>query len=421
MKIAIFGLGYVGTVTGACLAKERHFVIGIDINKNKVDMINKGKSPIIEKGLDGVVSSTVKNKHFLCTSSTREAVLKTDMAMICIGTPAMESGAIDIRHLESVMAEIGRILKRHKKFYTIVVRSTVLPGTTEEILIPILEKASKRKVDRDFGICVNPEFMREGNSLEDFYRPAKTIIGVRTEREKDLLKKLFDFIKAPLIVTDVKTAEMCKYLDNIFHALKICFVNEINMMCKTMRVDSKKIMEIFCKDKISNISTRYLKPGFAFGGSCLPKDIKAMLYKAKVEDLELPLLGSILQSNDMVIQKAFRTILETGKKKIGIVGLSFKPGTDDLRESQMVRLAELLIAKGFQIKIYDRNVSLARIIGGNKAYIEREISHIASLLCKSLSSVLKASEVIVIGHDTKEFRQITKRIKKDQILVDLTR
>lgn len=420
MKIAIFGLGYVGTVTGACLAKEGHAVIGVDVNRDKVGAINKGNSPIIEKGLDSIIGSTVKSKGLSAVASGTKAVLQTDMAMICVGTPASESGAINTEHLESVAGDIGRVLKRHKAFYTIVVRSTVLPGTTEDTLIPILEKASGKKVDRHFGICVNPEFMREGSSLEDFYRPAKTLIGIRTKREEELLKGLFSFIDAPIFITDIRTAEMSKYLDNTFHALKICFANEVGVLSRRMGVDPARVTEIFCMDKVSNLSERYLRPGFAFGGSCLPKDIKAILYKAKIEDLEMPLVSSIFKSNDTHIQRAFSSIVKTGKRKVGMLGLSFKPGTDDLRESQMVKLAELLIGKGFRLRIYDKNVSLSRLIGTNKAYIDREIPHISSLLCGSLNELIRDSEVVVIGHNIKEFKEAAKKLRKDQALIDLT-
>lgn len=418
-SLSVFGLGYVGTVTAACLANKGHSVIGVDINIDKINAINEGRSPVVERGLNSIVSSAVKNKNFFATVSGKNAVLKTDIAMVCVSTPSAESGAIDIRHLKSVITDIGRALKKRKRFYTIVIRSTILPGTTEDLLIPILEKTSGKKADRDFGICVNPEFMREGNSLEDFYSPAKTIIGIRTEKEKRLLAELFDFIKAPLIVTDIKTAEVSKYLDNTFHALKICFANEMGVISRRMGADPAKVMEIFCRDKIANISERYLRPGFAFGGSCLPKDIKAVLYKAKTEDLEIPLIESIFKSNDTHIERAFRSILMTGKKKIGILGLSFKPGTDDLRESQMVKLAELLIGKGFKLRIYDRNVALAKIIGTNKAYIDKEIPHISSVLCKSLNDVIRNSEVIVIGHNIKEFKEAAKRLRKNQVLIDL--
>ena len=420
MKIAIFGLGYVGTVTGACLAGEGHIVIGVDVNRDKTRAIMKGRSPVIEKGLGEILSTVVKKKRFFAVPSAKDAIMRTDMALVCVGTPALETGTINTRHLESVMKEIGSALKKREGFYTVVVRSTVLPGTTEEIIIPMLEGASGKKTGRDFAVCVNPEFMREGNSLEDFYRPAKTIIGTRTKRERTLLLNLYSFVKSPVVATDIRTAEACKYLDNIFHAMKICFANEIGVVVAHMGVEAGAVMEIFCRDKVSNISTRYLRPGFAFGGSCLPKDIKAILYKAKSKNLDVPLLESILRSNDMHIQRAFRSIMKTGKRKVGMLGLSFKPDTDDLRESQMVRLAELLIGKGVKLRIYDKNVSLARITGSNKSYIEREIPHISSLLSTSLSDVIKKSDVIVIGHDIKEFKRIIGRIRKSKIIIDLT-
>lgn len=420
MKIAIFGLGYVGAVTGACLAKEGHLVIGVDINKRKVDAINKGRSPIIEKGLNEIVSSAVKNKLFSASISAKEAVLKTDIGMVCVGTPSAESGAIDIEHLKKVVREIGEALNGLARFYTVVIRSTVLPGTIEGGLIPILEEASGGKSGRDFGVCANPEFMREGNSLEDFYKPAKTIIGAVGKKEKEILKRLYGFVKPTLIMTDIKTAEFSKYLDNAFHGLKISFANEVAILAKKIGVEPIEAMEIFCKDRISNISPRYLKPGFSFGGSCLAKDIRAMLYKAKMEDIEMPLVGSILKSNDMHIDNAVKDALKTGKKNIGMLGLSFKPGTDDLRESQLVRLAELLIGKGFKLKIYDKNVSMAKIIGSNKIYIQKEIPHISSLLCKSLDEVIKNSEVIIMGHGTKEFNEAVQKLRKNQILMKLT-
>jgi len=420
MKIAVFGLGYVGAVTGACLAKKGHIVIGVDINKRKVDAINKGHSPIIEKELDEIVSSVVKKRHFIAVTSAIEAVLKTDIGMVCVGTPSMESGAINIDNLKTVVREIGGALNGLDKFYTVVIRSTILPGTIENILIPIIEEASCKKSGRDFGICANPEFMREGNSLEDFFKPAKTIIGAAGKKEKEMLKRLYGFVKPTLLVTDIKTAEFSKYLDNTFHGLKISFANEMASMAKKMGVEPIKAMDIFCRDKASNISPRYLRPGFSFGGSCLPKDIKAVLYKAKIEDVDMPLVGAILKSNDLHIDNAAKGILKTGKKNIGMLGLSFKAGTDDLRESQLVRLAELLIGKGFKLKIYDKNVSMAKITGANKSYIQKEIPHISSLLCKSLDEVIRDSEVIVVGHGIKEFSEAVKNLRKGQILMKLT-
>ncbi|MEK6733189.1 MAG: nucleotide sugar dehydrogenase [Candidatus Omnitrophota bacterium] len=419
MRIAIFGLGYVGTVTGACFAMQGHKVVGVDINSEKVKAINQGKSPIIERELDDVIASGVKAGNFSGASSTKEAIAKTDMAMICVGTPSMESGAINVGHLKSVAEDIGKALKNMGRFYTIVIRSTVLPGTTEDVLIPAIEQASGKKLDKGFAVCVNPEFMREGNSLEDFYKPAKTIIGAASEREADLLKRLYSFTQAPIIVSDIKTAEFSKYLDNVFHGLKISFANEIGNIAKKSGLDPVKAMEIFCKDTVSNISPRYLKPGFAFGGSCLPKDIKALLYKAKTQDLDIPLINSILRSNDMQVDIVARDILRTGKKKIGMLGLSFKPGTDDLRESQLVRLAEILIGKGLKLKIYDKNIAMAKLVGANRKYINKEIPHISSLLCKRINEAIRDSELIILGHDTKEFKEAVKKLKKPQILMKL--
>lgn len=417
----MFGLGYVGVVTGACLANEGHVVIGVDINPDKVSAINKGKSPVIEKGLNEAVSSSVRMKRFFATMSAKTAILNSDMAMICVGTPSQETGASNIEHVKKVSIEIASALKDRSKYFTVVIRSTVLPGTTEGIIIPLLEKHSDKKAGRDFGVCVNPEFMREGNSLMDFYSPSKIVIGIRTEKEKNILLRLFSFIKEPVIITDIRTAEMCKYLDNIFHAIKICFANEAGVLSRKMAVDPHRVMEIFCSDKISNISERYLKPGFAFGGSCLAKDIRAILYKAKSEGIDVPLVASLLKSNETHIQRAFQQIKMTGKHKLALLGLSFKPGTDDLRDSPMVKLAELLIDAGFKLKIYDKNVSLAVLTGVNKAYIQKEIPKLASLLVNSLDGLIKKSEVIILGHDTSEFKDIAKKLRKSQVLVDLIR
>ena len=420
MKIAIFGLGYVGTVTGACFAMQGHKVVGVDINMEKVKAVSQGKSPIIERELDGVIAHGIKAGNFSGVSSVKEAIAKTDMAMICVGTPSMESGAINVGYLKSVAEDIGKALRDMGRFYTVVIRSTVLPGTTEDVLIPAIEQASGKKLDKGFAVCVNPEFMREGDSLEDFYKPAKTIIGAASEKKADLLKRLYSFTQAPVIVTDIKTAEFSKYLDNVFHGLKISFANEIGNIAKKSGLDPVKAMEIFCKDTVSNISPRYLKPGFAFGGSCLSKDIKALLYKAKTQDLDMPLINSILKSNDAQIDIVARDILRTGKKKIGMLGLSFKPGTDDLRESQLVRLAEILIGKGLKLKIYDKNIAMAKLVGANKKYINKEIPHISSLLCSSIDEVIKYSEVIILGHGIKEFKNVVKNPGKKQIVVNLT-
>ena len=419
-SLSVFGLGYVGLVTGACLANEGHHVIGVDTNPEKVSFINKGKSPVIEKGMDSIVLKTVKEKTFSATVSAMDAILNTEISMICVGTPSAEDGQINLQHLKDVSEEIGRVLKKINRYHIIIIRSTVLPGTSEDVVIPILEKYSSKKAFIDFGVLVNPEFMREGDSIKDFYHPAKIIAGAHDGRDKDAIRSIYNFLKMPIVYTDIRTAEFSKYLDNIFHALKISFANEIGELSIKLGLDGKKAMEILCMDKKSNISSRYLKPGFAFGGSCLPKDLKAALYKARSGGLNLPLIESVQKSNDLCIQRVFEAIMKTKKRKIGMLGLSFKPGTDDLRESQMVKLAEYLIGKGFQLKIYDKNVSMAKIMGANKAYIQKEIPHISSLLRKSLDEVINSSEVIIVGHDTKEFKSAVKHLKNDKILIDLT-
>ena len=418
--LSVFGLGYVGVVTAACLAEQGYRIIGVDVNRKKLELIKRGKSPVIEKGINELVSRTVKGNRLSVTPSTKYAVLNSEVSIVCVGTPSMENGAIDLSHLKDVSREIGAVLKGLRRYHTVVIRSTMMPGTTEEVIIPVIEKASSKKAFKDFGVVVNPEFMREGNSIEDFYAPAKVIAGSEKKKDEKVLRSIYGFIKAPFISTDFKTAEFSKYLDNVFHGLKIVFANEVGAFSKRFGLDGKKAMEIMCMDKKSNISGMYLKPGFAFGGSCLPKDLKAVLYKTKIGELDLPLLRSIMKSNDQTIKRAFEAIKTTGKKKVAMLGLSFKPGTDDLRESQMVRLAELLVGKGYKLKIYDKNVSLAALMGANKAYIENEIPHIASLLCGSIDEAIRTSEVIVVGHSAKEFKKVTKKIKKNQVLIDLT-
>lgn len=419
ISLSVFGLGYVGLVTGACLANEGYKVIGVDINLKKVSLISRGKSPVIEKGIDKIISKTVKEKTFLATISAKDAILNSNVSMICVGTPSMKDGQINVQNIRDASEEIGRVLRELNRYHIIIVRSTILPGTTEDIVIPALEKTSGKKVFKDFGVVVNPEFMREGDSIEDFYHPAKIIVGAYNEKDKNIMRSIYNFLKMPIIYTDMRTAEFSKYLDNIFHALKISFANEIGELSLNLGVDGKKAMKILCMDKKSNISSRYLRPGFAFGGSCLPKDLKAAIYRIRTHGLSLPLIESVERSNNLCIQRAFEAIMKTKKRNIGMLGLSFKPGTDDLRESQMVKLAEYLIGKGFKLKIYDKNVSMAKIIGANKAYIQKEIPHTSLFLCKSLDDVIKNSEVIVIGHDTKEFRDVAKSLKKNQIVLTL--
>ncbi|MQY65245.1 MAG: nucleotide sugar dehydrogenase, partial [Clostridia bacterium] len=349
------------------------------------------------------------------------AVKNSEISMICVGTPSNDNGSLDLKYVKRVCEEIGAGLREKDNYHVVVLRSTVLPGSVEGEIIPILEKTSGKKAGADFGVCMNPEFMREGSSVYDFYHPPMMVIGELDKGSGDIVEQIYANIDTPVIRTSIKVAEMIKYVNNSFHGLKICFANEIGNICKKLGIDSHQVMEIFCTDTKLNLSPYYLKPGFAFGGSCLPKDLRALLYKGQREDLRLPLLNSILDSNENQVKMGINLIKKTKKKKIGIFGFSFKPGTDDLRESPMVELIETLLGKGYKISIYDKNVSIAKIFGANKQYIEKEIPHISSLMSSSIEEVLSRSEVLVIGNNSEEFKKIPELIREDQIIIDLAR
>ena len=421
MQISIFGLGYVGTVSGACLARDGHEVVGVDPARTKVDLINRGQSPIVEKGIDVLVEEGVEKGRLRATDDAAEAVASTELSMICVGTPSQDNGSLDLGYIEHVCTEIGTALADKDSFHVVVVRSTVLPGTLESTVIPALEAASGKRAGIDFGICNNPEFLREGTAVEDFYNPPKTVIGASDKTSADLLKALYRKLDAPLFVTDIRSAEMVKYADNVWHALKICFANEIGNIAKAAGVDSHKVMDIFCADTKLNISPAYLKPGFAFGGSCLPKDVRALGYRARSADVPVPVIDAILPSNRLQVDRAVRMITDRGSRRVGVLGFSFKGGTDDLRESPMVEVIERLIGKGYDLKIYDRNVNLARLIGANREFLLRHIPHIASLMVESMEEALAHGEVIVVGNRSPEFDAVPGRLRARQHLVDLVR
>lgn len=421
MKLSIFGLGYVGCVSAACFAKEGHTVTGVDVNANKAEMINAGNSPIIEAGIGPLLDEVVKANRLSATTDSAAAVHNTDVSLICVGTPSNTNGSLDLRYVTRVCEEIGAALKDKTERHVVVIRSTMLPGTIESVVIPTLEEHSTKRVGKDFGVCINPEFLREGSSLKDFYAPPFTLIGADDAETTATVRELYSRIDAPVIATSVKTAEMVKYVCNCFHALKVSFANEIGNICKAVGVDSHEVMDIFCQDTKLNLSPYYLKPGFAFGGSCLPKDLRAMNYKAKQVDVEVPVLSSILPSNKRQIEHAIDMVLATGRKRVGVVGFSFKAGTDDLRESPIVTLIETLLGKGIQLVVYDKEVSLARLFGANKEYIERQIPHIAQLMRSSIDEVLEFAEVLVIGNNAEEFRQIEHKQREGQVVIDLVR
>ena len=421
MRIAIFGLGYVGCVSAACLANEGHQVVGVDVNPLKVSMVNAGQSPIIEAQMDELVRRAVAQGNLRATGDAIEAVAHTDLSLICVGTPSNENGSLDLRYIRNVAREIGQALADRDTYHVVAVRSTVLPGTVAREVVPLLEETSGKRAGVDFGVCANPEFLREGSAVADFHHPPFTLIGQWDERSGDRVAAIYRGIKAPIVRTDLPTAEMIKYVSNAFHALKITFANEIGNFCKKVGVDSHEVMRIFAMDTKLNISPAYLKPGYAFGGSCLPKDLRALLHRARQEDLELPVLQAIPRSNELQARLGVEMVLRTGKKRVGILGLSFKAGTDDLRESPMVYLAETLLGKGYDLKIYDENVSLARLTGANKRYIEQVIPHISSLMTTSLEEVLDHAQVLVVGNRFAGVSHLLNGSGRDHIIIDLVR
>ena len=421
MKVSVFGLGYVGSVSAAAFADEGHDVVGVDVVRDKVDAVNSGRSPIVEPGLADLLARGVGSGRLRATTSTEDAVRSTDLSLICVGTPSRKNGSLDLAYLTRVCSEIGEVLHDKAGYHVVVVRSTVLPGTTHGTVIPTLEAASGKKYGEGFGVSVNPEFLREGTAIRDFAHPPLTLVGHNHAADALPTKALYQSIDAPLFSASIRVAEMIKYTSNTWHAVKVVFANEIGNLCKRLNVDSHEVMDIFCQDDKLNLSSYYLKPGFAFGGSCLPKDVRALQYRAKEMDLEMPLIASVLSSNHLQIQHAIDRIVETGRKKVGLLGFSFKADTDDLRESPMVILAEALLGKGFELCIYDRNVSIARLVGANKQYINEQIPHLSRHLCESIDQVIEQSEVIVIGNPSPEFSDAVTRCRPDQIVVDLVR
>ncbi|MBD3218114.1 MAG: nucleotide sugar dehydrogenase [candidate division Zixibacteria bacterium] len=420
MKISVFGMGYVGCVSAACLADEGHEVIGVDINESKIEFINSGKSPIIEEGMDDLVRRVVEKGRLVATMDTKKAINESEITMITVGTPSKDNGDLDLTYVERVAAKIGSLLANKDGFHIIVLRSTVLPGTTEDFLVPILEESSGKKIYVDFDVYFNPEFLREGSSIKDFYNPPFTVIGTHDPSASSKLDELYGFIDAPFFKTSIKSAEMLKYVNNTFHGLKVAFANEVGMICKRLGVDSHEVMDLFCMDTKQNLSSYYLKPGFAFGGSCLPKDIRALKYKSKMLDYDSRIINSIMPSNENQIDEALRMIYATKKKKVGMLGLAFKAGTDDMRESPLVTVAETLIGKGYDLKIFDKNVVFAKLTGANKAYIEREIPHISNLLATSMEEVYNFADVLVIGSKDPDIEYIAT-MDTDKTVIDLVR
>lgn len=418
-SVSVFGLGYVGTVTAACLAHKGHSVIGVDLSTTKVTAMEAGRSPIVEPRVSDLIADAHKAGRLRAVSDSEEAVVNSDISFLCVGTPSLRNGRLDLGHIQPACEDIGRVLKTKNSFHLVVVRSTVLPGTAETIVVPALEKTSGKKLGKDFAVCVNPEFMREGTAVSDFLEPSVTVIGAAETTHSARLREVYKWVPGRIFETSFRSAEMVKYICNAWHAVKVSFGNEVGTLAKELGVDASTVIDIFLADTKLNISPAYLKPGFAFGGSCLPKDLRALTYRARELDLNLPLFQSILPSNEEHLDRAVELVLATGKKKIGMLGLSFKVATDDLRESPQVLLVKRLLGEGRQIKIWDDTVSLGRLIGSNRQYIEEEIPHIGSLLSSDLSEVLKHADVVVIGTRGVDRDKLSRSLRPDHVVIDL--
>lgn len=421
MRISIFGLGYVGAVSAACLAERGHTVIGVDPNPQKVELINGGRAPVVEAGLGELTRKAVRERRLHATTDPESAVLGTEITFICVPTPSQANGNLDCRFIEKVCMEIGGALAGKRDYHVVVMRSTVLPGTLKSLAIPLLERASGRRAGKDFGVCHNPEFLRESTAVSDFAHPPKTVIGASDPESAERLERLYQGLPGPVIRCPIEVSEMLKYADNAWHATKITFANEIGKICKSLGIDSHAVMDIFCQDSKLNLSPYYLRPGFAFGGSCLPKDLRALTYRARSHDVSTPLLNSLMSSNREQIEHGIAMVLAARRKRIGILGFSFKAGTDDLRESPVVEVIERLIGKGFDLRLYDRNVNIAKLTGANREYIMKSIPHLSRLMVRNIEQVLDHAEVVVIGNGDEEFAGIAERLRRDQLVIDLVR
>ena len=421
MRISVFGLGYVGTVCAACLAGRGHKVIGIDKAAAKVDLIRSGRSPVVERQIDELVKQNVETGHLTATADAIDAVKSTDMSLVCVGTPSRRNGALGLAAIEAVSTEIGQAIASKPTRHEVVIRSTVLPGTTRDVILPRLMQTSGKEPGDGFGIAFNPEFMREGSSVADFNTPSRTIVGALEERTADAVLSLYGHLPGAKITTDIETAELVKYVDNTWHALKVAFTNEIAVVASTFGIDSDKVMSIFAEDSRLNISKAYMRPGFAFGGSCLPKDLRALAYMARTRDLSLPIISHILDSNRMLTQRGLDWILAHSKKRVAFLGISFKPGTDDVRESPFVDLVEGLSGKGRTVRIFDPNVNLTHLSGANRDYLMRVLPHIAKLLVSEISVATDWADTIVVTSPDPIYAAEIAKLGSHKVVLDLAK
>ena len=420
VRLSIFGLGYVGCVSAACFAARGHTVLGVDANPQKTEFIRDGRTPIVEETIGELIADQVAAGR-LQVSDPANAVHNTDITIVCVGTPSGAGGSLSTEYLERASEEIGAALKTKDAFHVVVYRSTMVPGTCEGILIPILEKVSGKKAGVDFGVCLNPEFLRESTSVKDFLDPPKTVVGQSDERSGNLVMNLYDGLPGPRFQVPIAVAEMTKYVDNSFHAVKVTFGNEVGAVAGALGLDSHAVIEIFLADTKLNISPAYLRPGFAFGGSCLPKDVRALTHTARHHDIDVPMLSNLLSSNEAQIRRAVEMITSHNKRKIGIFGLSFKSGTDDLRESPLVELAERLTGKGYELQIFDANVAHSRLIGANKAFLDERLPHISQVLTDDADAVLAHADICVVATKDPQVLKAIDNAREDQIIIDLVR
>ena len=420
MKVSVFGLGYVGAVSCACLPELGHDVIGVDTNPVKIRMINDGQSPVVEEGINELIEAAVRNGKLIATDDVDAAVLGSDVSLISVATPSNPNYTPNLTAVDGVIRSIGTAIGRKAGHHTIVLRSTVPPGTTEDRILPILEAAAGRKVGDRLSLVFNPEFLREGSSVKDFHQPPQTVVGSLDEAGYEVMAQMYAGLPGPFVRTSCKDAESVKYLCNVFHALKIVFANEAGAVLKACGLDSREVLRIFCQDTQLNISAAYLRPGFAFGGSCLPKEVKGFLTLAREKDIPIPALQGLLDSNEAHIERAFAMVARDGRRKVALFGLAFKPGTDDMRDSPLVTLAERLLGKGYALSIYDNFVKISRLLGKNKEFIDREIPHLERLLAQSPEEALDGAEVVVVGHADKAARELLIARGKALRVIDLS-
>ncbi|MGH7729799.1 MAG: nucleotide sugar dehydrogenase [Candidatus Eiseniibacteriota bacterium] len=419
MRVVVVGLGYVGSVCSACLASRGHTVVGVDTSEHKVDQIARGSSPIVETGLAALIGEARAAGRLTATTRIAEAMPGAEIVLVCVGTPSAADGSLDLSHVGRATAEVGEALALSRTFTTVVMRSTMLPGSVEGELVPTLEQASGRRAGADFGVAYNPEFLREGSAIADFFGAGYTVVGAADARSADALRRLYDGVGGELLVTPIRTAEMLKYVNNAFHALKVSFANEVGRVCKREGIDSHEVMALFCRDTRLNLGPNYLQPGFAFGGSCLPKDLRALNQRARRHDLDLPVIASILRSNDQHVDEAIRLVERLRKKHLGFLGLSFKAETDDLRESPILRVIGALVGKGHSVLLHDPNVHMERVLGANRRFVEDEVPYLPERLRASVEEVVSGSEVIVVANRAPVYAGVGAMLKAGQVVVDL--